>query len=238
MPSEICLRYQEHWTDWIESIQRATPLDIWMLIDPNGRDEPKPRPTIQIPNIPQNHVDVTIKEQVFLHLRLLLAGTETSQWQHQEGGLAKAGALIQATVHPTLYHHLDVKQPIRAWLLSLETSLAPTIEQELARWEKKFDCMTDSPYVEWPANGPELWLREFEEVITRLTRLRSNCTQRWPEKFVSVWESVDGSDSTITYINNVVTVGLTPHLIILCQCCNRLIGDYDRWVQAPRETSH
>ncbi|KAI0377543.1 hypothetical protein F5Y04DRAFT_284833 [Hypomontagnella monticulosa] len=224
MPPVIPLGRREQWSDWIESIQRATLSDIWTLIDPDGLNEPTPKPN---PKTEPDMLASGYSKRGLLEFcaQMLVYMRVESRWERQEKELAKTRALIQATVHPSLYHHLDVTQPIRAWLLSLRASMKPTNAQEVKRWKTEYLRLTSYRYHEWPENGPEDWLWEFDTAIFKLTKLGSDFAQRWPWRLVKVWESVHGAMSIVD-IRNLIIMGRRKDLV-LSECSRDLIADYE-----------
>jgi hypothetical protein len=194
--NNIILEGPDQYHSWFSSTKGSVPDDLWGYFDPESSTEfPAPEPvTVSTVKEGAQYLQQlsSTEKTLFTQLRSLY-NSELTQYQRFLSEQAKLRKLITVTVSEAKRSQLQPEKSVREWIESLQASTKPTDTQMQDIVRARHRVMLGAKYVDWPTDGPDKWVTEWQKLMSDCERWCPPLYQLWVSDFNLVWGEVPGA---------------------------------------------
>ncbi|KAN0067063.1 hypothetical protein V8E54_014849 [Elaphomyces granulatus] len=194
--NDVILEGPNQYHSWFSSTQGTVPNDLWVYFNPETTTEfPAPEPVTfsDVKEGAQSLQQLTTTEKTLFSQLRTLYNAELAQYQRFLSEQAKLRKLITSTVSEAKRSQLRPEKLVREWIRSLRASTKPTDTQMQDIVRARHRVMMGVKYVDWPADGPDKWVNEWQKLMDDCERWCPPLHQLWASDFNLVWGEVPGA---------------------------------------------
>ena len=194
----IILEGPDQYHPWFSATKGSVPEDLWEHFDPDLETStvfvrPDPVTFSKVMEGATSLQQLTSADKTLYAQLRTVYNADLTQYQRFLNEQAKLRKLITGTVSVAKTSQLRPDKSVREWIKSLQASTKPTDSQMQDKVRARHRVMLGAKYMEWPTDGPDKWVTEWQKLMDDSERWCPPLHQLWASDFNLVWGEVPGA---------------------------------------------